>query len=713
MRTSDAMNLTPEEQRWLPWTGASGKLAMGWSCWLNRQRYDYYEHVFSQIAETRRAVLMEWAEQKWSFIEGVAQQLVRQNSTQALHEMHKQRDRLREISELALINDQGVVLYSNHTARVGQHDLPPAAWQRGLRERFLHGPYHDPVTFQLGATTSRFHDAITLMFYLPVTLADGQQVAILARVPNDVMSDLIQREAGHVFEESGDNYLFMANSQFDPSIHSGVALSRSRFEDNTFSHGDNLKDGIDTGFGIVSVREHTEFEIRFTDPATGQLHPGVRETLAAGENVYVKYPGYSDYRHIPVIGKGVTLQLPGSPDRWGMMCEADLAEVYQRRSIRYHLSSRLALLAGIWWLMGVLLNSAALPLLWSACVYGVGVFATLVVYHSWVAHPLAERLHGMADLVRGLADGGGNLAQRLSVKDMARDETGDLARWLNSFIDSLDRMVSNVSHLSQASGVASEQLLKENQQAEQRIGGVLQSIQTMLNGAQQQQQDIQQASLTAMNLRQQMDDVMTRAQQQLTRVSNETQSIRSVINRSSDSLQQANERTAEIARMALVIKDIAAQTNLLALNAAIEAARAGDSGRGFAVVASEVRNLASRTAQATQEIDNGLSRVQEETERAVSTMESGMSEMEQRLQQAQAAASDHSTLNDMVANLFRIMADIENANQQQSAQTQEVAEGADSMQDTIAGLIVSADTTHLNASKLQALTRQFQLSKQY
>src|SRR5690606_42055088 len=52
---------------------------------------------------------------------------------------------------------------------------------------------------------------------------------------------------------------------------------------STFSHGDNLKDGIRTGFGTVRIREHTEFETRFTDPATGQLHPGVRETMARGE----------------------------------------------------------------------------------------------------------------------------------------------------------------------------------------------------------------------------------------------------------------------------------------------------------------------------------------------------------------------------------------------------------------------------------------------
>ena len=140
----------------------------------------------------------------------------------------------------------------------------------------------------------------------------------------------------------------MVEPVFDRSITPGVALSRSRFEDRSFSLGDNLKDGVQTGYGIVRVTEHTEFELVFNDPATGRLHPGVRETIRTGSNLYVKYPGYSDYRHIPVIGKGVSFQMPGSPDTWGMMCEADLEEVYRVRPLSYR-SSR-ALLCGVAWI---------------------------------------------------------------------------------------------------------------------------------------------------------------------------------------------------------------------------------------------------------------------------------------------------------------------------------------------------------------------------
>jgi len=74
---------------------------------------------------------------------------------------------------------------------------------------------------------------------------------------------------------------------------------------------------------------------------------------------------------------------------------------------------------------------------------------------------------------------------------------------------------------------------------------------------------------------------------------------------------------SKIGEVISLIENIASQTNLLALNATIEAARAGDAGKGFAIVASEVKNLASQTEKATEEISSQISDIQTATSSTV------------------------------------------------------------------------------------------------
>ncbi|PWC53442.1 methyl-accepting chemotaxis protein [Azospirillum sp. TSO22-1] len=86
-----------------------------------------------------------------------------------------------------------------------------------------------------------------------------------------------------------------------------------------------------------------------------------------------------------------------------------------------------------------------------------------------------------------------------------------------------------------------------------------------------------------------------------------------------EGLSDAAQKIGEVVQL---ISDIASQTNLLALNATIEAARAGDAGKGFAVVASEVKNLATQTAKATEDISQQIAAMQTATQESVGAIRS-------------------------------------------------------------------------------------------
>jgi methyl-accepting chemotaxis protein len=99
------------------------------------------------------------------------------------------------------------------------------------------------------------------------------------------------------------------------------------------------------------------------------------------------------------------------------------------------------------------------------------------------------------------------------------------------------------------------------------------------------------------------------------------------------------ESLRRVAAMAEVISGVADQTKLLALNASIEAARAGEAGRGFSVVASEVKDLATTTAQSTQQISSTIQTLENDAA-AVSATIAEMTAGISGLDEATAALGD-------------------------------------------------------------------------
>ncbi len=707
MLKSELMDLSVPERKWLPWLGKSGKLALRWATFLNRRRYPWLEKAFESIAQTRVRLLTDWANLQWAHLEGFAKLF----PAGALPDSDWLAARLRicrDCSELFLLDVQGRVVASSYPAHVGQEDVPAQAVATALQQRLLYGPYVDPLTLQIGPSSSPFHDAVTLLFLYPVFCAGVLQALLCARIPNDVIGDLIQREGGHVFHESGDNYLFMARSVSNSSIQPGVALSRSRFEDRSFSLGDNLKDGVQTAYGVVRVKNHTELELVFNDPASKRLHPGVRETIRKGSNLFVTYPGYSDYRHIPVIGKGVTFQMPGSPDTWGMMCEADLEEVYRLRPISYRVGRVL---------LGALATASALSL--SICLGleldGVSSLLTQLVAlvvamfltHRLYFLPLSGRIMRMARTLQDIVEGGGKLSVRLDKPGDYRDEVTATGQWVNNFIDRMETLLEHVLCINREVSAANKAQVLASRSMSLRAQNVFDSMRQIEESLAEQMREIDTATSQANSMRQDMGRSFAAAQEQFEDLQRMSGAIRQRISHSAATIGELQQSTGEIRQITRVIKEIADQTNLLALNAAIEAARAGEAGRGFSVVADEVRKLAERTGTATVRIGDMIDGVQAQANRAVDAMQNGMEELEAGLELAVNSAADRSGTEGMLNNMLSTIQQIAQSCHAHSQRIQSVAGTAGVMRVALTQSEQSLEATAAAVHKLEGLAAQF------
>ncbi len=127
------------------------------------------------------------------------------------------------------------------------------------------------------------------------------------------------------------------------------------------------------------------------------------------------------------------------------------------------------------------------------------------------------------------------------------------------------------------------------------------------------------------------DESARRATEVVTQTVEVMRGLETYMQDAASGIEALDKQSQIIGSIIKTISDIAGQTNLLALNAAIEAARAGEQGRGFAVVADEVRQLASRTSSATEEIARVVQQNEQLAKAAVDIIDSSKRQAEQGL----------------------------------------------------------------------------------
>lgn len=161
-------------------------------------------------------------------------------------------------------------------------------------------------------------------------------------------------------------------------------------------------------------------------------------------------------------------------------------------------------------------------------------------------------------------------------------------------------------------------------------------------------------------------------------------------------VQELANAADQIGRVVELIKGIAGQTNLLALNATIEAARAGEAGRGFAVVASEVKELASQTSKATDEIATAVTAIQRATTEAIETI--------------QEITETIDEMNAFSASITASMSEQGRATEEIAEKVQQAAVGTGEVSSAILHVATAATTS--GTAALQVLDAASELSRQ-
>ncbi len=300
-------------------------------------------------------------------------------------------------------------------------------------------------------------------------------------------------------------------------------------------------------------------------------------------------------------------------------------------------------------------------------ILGMGTTVAWQIQRN-VVRPIASSVNRLASMEN-------DLTLRLTTDN--KDELGSLFNAFNQHSQTLAHVIQEVTDTANNLATAAEQVLSNSQQSLQL--STSQQIETdQVASASNQMaassaETAEHASSTLKSTEQAQEQTLF-GQEEVTHTITAINDLSQQMNSMLTVIERLDTGSQNIGNVIDTISDIAKQTNLLALNAAIEAARAGEHGRGFAVVADEVRQLASRTQDATGEIHRIIAEVQTAAVDVSQAIAQGTEQASACVAQAEAAGEALESISSSVASANTHGLQIAQAAQEQSSVAAEISQ---------------------------------------
>lgn len=324
---------------------------------------------------------------------------------------------------------------------------------------------------------------------------------------------------------------------------------------------------------------------------------------------------------------------------------------------------------------------------------------------TWVSRSIKTPLTLVMSVLGKMSEGDFTLR----VQTSAKDEFGELARWVNELADKLEATIGDIRKVS-AHVVESAQkgadIAEQSQQlmvSQNTMTSSVSSVMTEMAAAVYQVAKSAESTLEKVHF---VDDKAAKNRSQMDENIIKNQTLEEEIKDSSRVVNELNHYSQDIGNILDVIQSIAEQTNLLALNAAIEAARAGEQGRGFAVVADEVRTLATRTHSATEEIQQVISRLQLGVKETVKSMDASQLSAHEGVEKAKEVGESLKDMQCFVADIHDLSTQIAAAAEQQSSIAKDIRDNTKDIADTSGKARSAATSSTKNSQVLASLAQQ-------